>query len=90
MTVNEYAPDSKQAQEYAQLANKIINNKNLTIPTPISMDELEDLLVEFGILDSDDKYQEALAADKTPPPRFRHLGCSLCPEKRGRESYRVT
>jgi nitrogenase iron protein NifH len=58
MTVNEYAPDSQQAQEYAQLADKIINNKNLTIPTPISMDELEDLLIEFGILDSDKEYQE--------------------------------
>jgi nitrogenase iron protein NifH len=34
MTVNEYAPDSKQAKEYATLAEKIINNKNLTIPTP--------------------------------------------------------
>jgi nitrogenase iron protein NifH len=63
MTVNEYAPDSKQAGEYAQLADKIINNKKLTIPTPISMDELEELLIEFGILDSDEKYQEALASD---------------------------
>jgi nitrogenase iron protein NifH len=65
MTVNEYAPESKQAGEYAQLADKIINNKKLTIPTPISMDELEELLIEFGILDSDEKYQEALAADQT-------------------------
>jgi nitrogenase iron protein NifH len=64
MTVNEYAPESKQAGEYAQLADKIINNKKLTIPTPISMDELEELLIQFGILDSDEKYQEALAADK--------------------------
>lgn len=64
MTVNEYAPTSKQAAEYAQLADKIINNKNLTVPTPISMDELEELLIEFGILDSDEKYQEALAADQ--------------------------
>ncbi len=63
MTVNEYAPDSKQAAEYAQLAEKIINNKNLTVPTPISMDDLEELLIEFGILDSDEKYQEALASD---------------------------
>jgi nitrogenase iron protein NifH len=63
MTVNEYAPDSNQAQEYAQLADKIINNKNLTIPTPISMDELEDLLIEFGILDSDEEYQKAIAQD---------------------------
>jgi len=65
MTVNEYAPDSNQAQEYAQLADKIINNKNLTIPTPISMDELEDLLIEFGILDSDEEYQKAIAEDTT-------------------------
>ncbi|NEQ46606.1 MAG: nitrogenase iron protein [Leptolyngbya sp. SIOISBB] len=63
MTVNEYAPDSNQAQEYAQLADKIINNKKLTIPTPISMDELEDLLIQFGILDSDEEYQKALAED---------------------------
>ncbi|ESA34603.1 nitrogenase iron protein [Leptolyngbya sp. Heron Island J] len=63
MTVNEYAPQSNQANEYAQLADKIINNKKLTIPTPISMDELEELLIEFGILDSDEKYQEALASD---------------------------
>ncbi len=63
MTVNEYAPNSQQAQEYKQLAEKIINNKNLTIPTPITMDELEDLLIEFGILDSDEKYQEALKTD---------------------------
>jgi len=63
MTVNEYAPESKQAGEYALLADKIINNKNLTVPTPISMDELEELLIEFGILDSDEKYQEALASD---------------------------
>lgn len=65
MTVNEYAPDSNQAQEYAQLADKIINNKKLTIPTPISMDELEDLLIEFGILDSDEEYQKAIAEDAT-------------------------
>jgi nitrogenase iron protein NifH len=28
------------------------------------MDELEDLLIEFGILDSDEEYQKAIAADK--------------------------
>lgn len=65
MTVNEYAPDSKQADEYRQLAQKIVDNKKLTIPTPITMDELEELLIEFGILDSDEQYQEVLAADKT-------------------------
>ena len=35
MTVNEYAPESNQAKEYAALAEKIINNKNLAIPTPV-------------------------------------------------------
>lgn len=63
MTVNEYAPDSNQAKEYAELAEKIINNKKLTIPTPISMDELEELLIEFGILDSDEEYEKAIAED---------------------------
>ena len=55
MTVIEYDPTSKQAAEYRTLANKIIENKNLTIPTPITMDELEELLMEFGILDVEDE-----------------------------------
>ena len=64
MTVIEYAPDSKQAEEYRTLAQKIEDNKDLTIPTPISMDELEELLVEFGLLNGDEEYQKALEADK--------------------------
>jgi nitrogenase iron protein NifH len=55
MTVIEYDPTSKQADEYRDLANKMINNKNLVVPTPISMDELEELLMEFGILDEEDE-----------------------------------
>ena len=35
MTVNEYAPESNQAKEYAALADKIIKNDNLAIPTPL-------------------------------------------------------
>ncbi|BAZ09116.1 nitrogenase iron protein [Calothrix sp. NIES-4071] len=54
MTVNEYAPDSNQANEYRTLADKIINNNNLAVPTPIEMDELEELLIEFGILESEE------------------------------------
>jgi nitrogenase iron protein NifH len=51
MTVVEYAPDSKQAGEYRELAQKIHANVGKgTIPTPISMDELEELLMEFGII----------------------------------------
>ena len=51
MTVIEYAPESKQADHYRALAKKIHENKgNGTIPTPISMDELEDMLMEHGII----------------------------------------
>ena len=64
MTVIEYAPDSKQAEEYRTLAHKIENNKNLVIPTPISMDELEELLVEFGLLGGDEEYEKVLQADQ--------------------------
>lgn len=65
MTVIEYTPDHPQADEYRQLAKKIEENKNLVIPTPITMDELEELLVDFGILGGDDDYKKALEADKT-------------------------
>ena len=61
MTVNEYAPESKQANEYRALAKKIINNTNLTIPTPIEMEELEELLIEFGILESEENAAKMLA-----------------------------
>ncbi len=55
MTVIEYDPKAKQADEYRSLANKIIENDKFIIPTPITMDELEDLLMEFGILDEEDE-----------------------------------
>ncbi|MBF0099058.1 MAG: nitrogenase iron protein [Magnetococcales bacterium] len=55
MTVIEYDPNAKQADEYRALANKIIANKKLVIPTPLTMDELEELLMEFGILDEADE-----------------------------------
>ena len=55
MTVLEYDPASTQAKEYMQLAEKIASNDKKTIPTPISMDELEDLLIEFGIMDVADE-----------------------------------
>ncbi len=64
MTVIEYSPDHPQADEYRQLAKKIEENKNLVIPTPITMDELEQLLVDFGILGGDDEYNKAVEADK--------------------------
>jgi nitrogenase iron protein NifH len=55
MTVLEYDPGSKQAEEYRQLAQKVHANKGMgTIPTPITMEELEDLLLEFGIMEKED------------------------------------
>ena len=55
MTMVEYDPSHKQADEYRQLANKIVNNTNFVIPTPIEMEELEELLMEFGIMDVEDE-----------------------------------
>jgi len=55
MTVIEYDPTHKQADEYRTLAQKVIDNTNLNIPTPITMDELEDLLMEFGIMEEEDE-----------------------------------
>jgi len=55
MTVIEYDSTCKQADEYRALAQKIINNKMFNIPTPCTMDELEALLMEFGIMEPDDE-----------------------------------
>src|ERR1017187_68965 len=56
MTVIEYAPDSVQAGHYRALAEKIHNNAgNGVIPTPITMDELEEMLMEHGIIESVDE-----------------------------------
>ncbi len=56
MTVIEYAPDSAQAQHYRNLAQKVHANIGQgTIPTPITMDELEDMLMEHGILKAVDE-----------------------------------
>ena len=64
MTVIEYAPDSKQAAEYRTLASKIHNNAgNGTIPTPITMDQLEDMLMEFGIMETIDETQVGKTAE---------------------------
>ena len=55
MTVIEYEPTAKQADEYRALAKKINENRNWVIPTPITMDELEDLLMEFGVMEEVDE-----------------------------------
>ncbi|MDR3324160.1 MAG: nitrogenase iron protein [Zoogloeaceae bacterium] len=68
MTVIEYDPKAKQADEYRTLAKKVVDNTKFVIPTPCTMDELEELLMEFGIMDVEDesiigKTAEELAAD---------------------------
>jgi nitrogenase iron protein NifH len=55
MTVIEYDPTARQADEYRALAKKVDENRNLNIPTPITMDELEELLMEFGIMEEEDE-----------------------------------
>lgn len=64
-TVIQYAPDSQQAEEYRQLATKIHNNSGKgVIPTPITMEELEEMLMEFGIMQSEDERLAAIAAEE--------------------------
>jgi nitrogenase iron protein NifH len=55
MTVIEYSPQHKQAEEYRVLAQKILDNKNLVVPKPLAMEELEGLLMEFGIVPAEDE-----------------------------------
>jgi nitrogenase iron protein NifH len=56
MTVLEYAPESRQAEHYRELARSIHANKGKgIIPTPITMDELEDMLMSHGIMKSVDE-----------------------------------
>ena len=54
MTVIEYSPEHKQAEEYRVLARKIAENKMFVVPKPLQMEELEGLLMEFGIIQDDD------------------------------------
>jgi nitrogenase iron protein NifH len=47
-------PTCQQANEYRTLAQKIVNNTMKVVPTPCTMDELESLLMEFGIMEEED------------------------------------
>ncbi|HTP26694.1 MAG TPA: nitrogenase iron protein [Anaeromyxobacteraceae bacterium] len=55
MTVIEYSPDHKQAEEYRQLARKLAENKLLVVPKPLQMEELEDLLMQYGVITDEDE-----------------------------------
>ena len=51
-TVIQYKPDSSQAEEYRKLADAIIENEDFTIPTPMTQERLEEILLEYGLMDS--------------------------------------
>jgi len=51
-TVIEYAPDSAQAEEYRRLAKAIDENTSFSIPRPMSQERLEEILLEYGLMDS--------------------------------------
>jgi len=55
MTVIEHAPDCTQANEYRTLARKISENKNMVIPDPLTMEELEELLITYGFMEVDEE-----------------------------------
>ncbi len=57
-TVIEYKPDSAQAQEYRNLAEAVINNTNFSIPTPMTQERLEEILLEYGLMEAlEDDYK---------------------------------
>lgn len=50
-TVIEFDPEAAQADEYRQLAKNIDNNKMLVIPQPMKQERLEEILMEYGLMD---------------------------------------
>lgn len=50
-TVVDFDAECNQANEYQELARKIIENENFVIPTPMTMDELEERVVKYGLVD---------------------------------------
>lgn len=57
-TVIEYDPKCHQADEYRELAKKIEENEMFVIPKPITQDRLEEILVEYGLMDAlEDDYR---------------------------------
>lgn len=50
-TVIQYDSTLPQANEYLELAQKIQANDAFSVPTPITQDELEELMKDFGIID---------------------------------------
>ena len=51
-TVIEWKPDCPQATEYRGLAKAIDDNDLFVIPSPLEIEELEQLLLDFGLLEA--------------------------------------
>ncbi|THB63121.1 MAG: nitrogenase iron protein [Spirochaetaceae bacterium] len=49
-TVIDFSPDHSQANEYRELARKISENEMFVIPKPLEIEELEKLLLDYGIM----------------------------------------
>ncbi len=56
-TVIEYSPKSKQANEYRSLAQAVMENQDFVVPTPMEPERLEEILLEFGLMDIKDDYR---------------------------------
>jgi nitrogenase iron protein NifH len=50
-TVISHDPESRQAQEYRSLAKAVAENTHFTIPTPMTQERLEEILLEYGSID---------------------------------------
>ncbi len=62
-TVLQYKPDCKQADEYRELARKIHENSGQgVVPTPVTMDDLEAMLMDFGIMKTEEEQLAELEA----------------------------
>ncbi|MCL5673142.1 MAG: nitrogenase iron protein [Deltaproteobacteria bacterium] len=61
-TVIEYEKDAKQADIYRELAKKIEENEMFVIPKPMEMQELEDLMMQYGFMEEYERTTEAAAA----------------------------
>ena len=56
-TVIDYNENANQADEYRELARKIEENTSFVIPKPLTQERLEEILMEYGLLDGlEDQY----------------------------------
>jgi nitrogenase iron protein NifH len=51
-TVIEWKPEAKQADAYRGLAKAIDENKMFVVPTPLEIEELESLLMAYGLMEA--------------------------------------